>query len=132
MPAMPRRGYQMALRAQDKKNSLVMVLPRFKEDADVFSTAWVWLDRDFLLPRRILLISPDKAKQQDFTLSGHKANKAVNPRFFVGVKPTKASGWKVEVNPLNADAGPADRGRGRRAADAKAAQRNPPGNNIQR
>ena len=37
-----KQRYQMTLRLQDKKSSLVMILPRMKEDKDVFSTAWVY------------------------------------------------------------------------------------------
>ena len=69
-----KQRYNMTLRIQNEKYSLVMIMPRMKEDKDVFSTAWVTLDREFLLPTRIVLISPDKAKQQDFRLSKHNAN----------------------------------------------------------
>jgi TIGR03009 family protein len=122
-----KQRYQMTLRLQDKKSSLVMILPRMKEDMDVFSTAWVTLDREFLLPTRIVLVSPDKAKQQDFRLSKHNANAAdgVNPKFFVGVKPNKP--WTVEINPFVPDAAPADAKRARRGVDPRAAQRPAPG-----
>ena len=41
-----KQRYDMFLRGQNEKNSLVMILPKIKEDKDVFSTAWVMLDRD--------------------------------------------------------------------------------------
>ena len=68
-----KQKYYMTLYAQDEKTSVVKILPRMQEDKAVFSVAWVWLDRQFLLPKRILLISPDKAKQQDFVLTQHQA-----------------------------------------------------------
>ena len=35
----------MSLRLQNEKRSLVEILPLLKDDKDVFSTAWVELDR---------------------------------------------------------------------------------------
>jgi len=116
--------YEMVLRAQNEKSSLVMILPKMKEDKDVFSTAWVTLDRAYLLPTRIVLISPDKTKQQDFVLSKIRANLPVKDQYFVGVKPGKP--WKVEINPGAKEAGPAVPKRARRAGDPQAAERAAP------
>ena len=116
-----KQRYVMALRGQDQKLSLVEIQPRMKEDQDVFSTAWVWLDRKFLLPKRIMLISPDKAKIQDFILSNIKANQPVKEHYFVGVKPGKP--WKVQINPGGPEPAPANAKRPRGAADPQAAQR---------
>jgi TIGR03009 family protein len=128
-----KQRYNMVLRGQDEKYSLIVVTPKIKEDQDVFSTAWVKLERKFLLPAQITLISPDKAKRQDFLLSNFRANKGVSEKYFIGVKPTKISGWTVEVNPL-ADGPSSGTGkRARRAVDPKAAQRAAPGQDqIQR
>jgi TIGR03009 family protein len=90
--------YEMTLHGEDKQSYLVKIKPLLKEDADSFSTAWIYLDRDFLLPTRIFLVSPDKKSSKDFRLSNINANnkKGVDPRLFVGVTPPK---WKVERNP---------------------------------
>ncbi len=90
--------YDMSLFREEKQNYIVRIKPRLKEDAESFSTAWIWLDRDFLLPTRIYLIAPDRKSSKDFRLSNIDANNknGVNPRLFVGVTPPK---WKVERNP---------------------------------
>ena len=97
-----KQRYTMALRKQDAKLSLIEIQPNLKEDKAVFSTAWVYLDRKYLVPKRIYLISPDKSKIQDFILSNIKANEPVKQEYFVGVKPGKP--WKVEINPGGAQA----------------------------
>jgi TIGR03009 family protein len=90
--------YEMTLHSEDNQSYTVKVKPRLKEDQDSFSTAWIILNRTFLLPTRIFLISPDKKSSKDFRLSHIDANskKGVDPRLFVGVVPPK---WKVERNP---------------------------------
>ena len=73
-----------------------------------------------------MLISPDKAKQQDFRLSNIKANEPVNEKYFVGVKPGKIP-WKVEINPFRDESDERRcKGRPGRRADPKAARRAPP------
>ncbi len=90
--------YQMTLRGEDEKSYLVKIVPLLKEDQDSFCTAWIYLDRKFLLPTRIFLVSPDQKSSKDFRLWNIKANakEGVDPQKFVGVVPPK---WKVERNP---------------------------------
>ena len=126
-----KRRYMMSLRLQNEKRSLVEILPLLKDDKDVFSTAWVELDRVFLLPTRIILISPDKTKRQDFRLSKSTANKPVNEKFFIGVKPGGKE-WKLDRNPIAKDETAVNPKRARRNGDPQAAQRPGPGNTIQR
>jgi TIGR03009 family protein len=116
-----KQRYDMVLRGQDQKLSLVEIHPRMKEDQDVFSTAFVYLDRVYILPRRIVLVSPDNAKVQDFILTNHHANEPVKEQYFVGIKPGKP--WKVQINPSEPETDPANAKRARRAADPRAAQR---------
>jgi TIGR03009 family protein len=129
-----KQRYRMALRAQDDKYSLIVVTPNIKEDQEVFSTAWVKLDRKFLLPAQITLISPDRVKRQDFWLSKFNATEGINANYFIGVKPTKVSGWSVEINPLRDEPAGAAAKRPRRAGDPKAAQRPVParGDQVER
>jgi TIGR03009 family protein len=116
-----KQRYHMVLQNQDAKESLVMINPNIKEDKDSFQTAWVRLDRKFLLPTRIVLVLPEKVKMQDFTLSRPRANLPVNEKFFVGVKPTKP--WQIVVNPMgDAPSGAAAKG-GRRLVEPKATRR---------
>jgi TIGR03009 family protein len=108
-----RQRYLMALHSQNEKRFLVKIKPLFQEEKERFSYAWISLDRDFLLPTRIVLIAPDGKSSQDFHLSHPRANLAVNQAFFTVVNPGKP--WKVERNP--GAGGPA------KGANAKAARR---------
>ncbi len=92
------KRYQMTLQGEDEKSYLVKILPLLKEDQESFCIAWIYLDRKFLLPTRIFLVSPDKKSSKDYRLSNIKANAkgGVDPRKFVGVVPPQ---WKVERNP---------------------------------
>jgi TIGR03009 family protein len=113
--------YDMALQAEDKTTYLVKIRPLLDTDKESFSIAWVYLDRDFLLPRRIFLLAPDKKSSKDFQLSNIQANQPVVAHRFVGVDPGK--GWKVERNPGAAAPARANPRPKRGQADAQAAQR---------
>jgi TIGR03009 family protein len=104
------RRYHMTLLAQDDKRYLVRVEPLLQQDKEDFSTALVTLERTFLLPERILLLSPDRKSTRDYRLSHHKANLPVADSFFQGVNPGK--GWKVVRNP------PPENGPAAKAANA--------------
>lgn len=91
------RRYNMKLQAEDEKRYLVMIKPLLKEDQDTFSTAWVYLDKQFLLPTRIYLKGPDGHSSKDFVLSDIKANKPVSDQYFQGVNPNNY--FKIERNP---------------------------------
>jgi TIGR03009 family protein len=113
--------YEMTLKREDKKSYQVMIKPLLQQDQDTFSTAWVWLKKDSLLPTRVILLDPNGKKTKDFHLTEHRANQKVDPRLFVGVNPDNQ--FKIERNP----GGPAPannaRARRRQQDDAKAAQR---------
>jgi TIGR03009 family protein len=119
-----RRRYQMVLQQEDPKRYLVKIIPLLKEDKESFSVAWVYLDKDYLLPTRVYLLAPDKKSSKDFQLSQIKPNQPVDEKFFVGVDPGR--GWKVERNPGGAQpAAPANAKAGRRQSGDQAAQRAP-------
>jgi TIGR03009 family protein len=107
--------YEMALQREDKQGYLVMVKPKLKDDAVVFSTAFILLDREFLLPTRIRLMAPDSKSYQDFTVSKINPNKEIPDRYFQGVKP--GDGWRFERNP---GARPASSAKGRRGMAKRA------------
>ena len=79
--------YEMKLQGQDGTRYLVMIVPRLKEDQDTFSTAWVYLDKKYLLPTKIYLLGPDGASTKEFHLSQIKPNKAVDPALIRGREP---------------------------------------------
>ncbi len=122
--------YDMALHSQNASRYLVMIRPKLPEDKDVFSVAWISLDRKFLLPTRIVLISPDGKSKQDFVLSKINPNKEIANRFFEGVNPGKP--WKLERNPgARAAAQPSTKGRvPRRQTPAQSAQRPAPADTV--
>jgi TIGR03009 family protein len=117
-----RRRYQMVLQGEDKNRYLVMIKPLLVADQDSFSQAWVFLDKEFLLPKRIYLLAPDGTSSKDFQLSQIQANQPVKERYFVGIDPGKP--WKVERNP----GGPAPA----RPANARGQRRQPIGQAAQR
>jgi TIGR03009 family protein len=92
-----RQRYQMKLISEDGKTYGVSIKPRLAEDKESFSLAFVNLDRDYLLPIRILMKSPDGKSQKDFRLGPMYPNKPVNDKNFEG-KPL-GSPWKIVRNP---------------------------------
>jgi TIGR03009 family protein len=117
-----RQRYVMALHSQNEKRFLVKIKPLFQEEKERFSYAWISLDRDFLLPTRIVLIAPDGKSSQDFHLSHPKANLKVNEAFFAVRNPGKP--WKVERNPgARGPANPASAKAPRRPVPRQSAQR---------
>jgi hypothetical protein len=110
----------MSLQGENDRVYFVVIKPRLKEDKENFSTAWVYLDRKFLLPVRIILFTPDGQSTRDFQLKDIEANQGVSDETFRGIK---FKGWAVERNPDGAQAGQADRAAPRRNAAGQAAQR---------
>ena len=88
--------YLMSLQGENKDVYFVVIKPRLKEDKENFSTAWVFLDRKFLLPVRIILYTPDGQSTRDFKLSNIQANQGVSDKTFQGIK---YKGFSVERNP---------------------------------
>ncbi len=89
--------YKMTLQGEDTKTYLVEIKPLLQQDQETFSTAWVYLDKEFLLPTRIFLRDPNGKSTKDFQLSKIKPNQPVDPRLFVGVNP--GNQFKIERNP---------------------------------
>jgi TIGR03009 family protein len=112
--------YQMSLQGETEKVYFVVIKPKLKADQESFSTAWVWLDRTYLLPVRITLLSPDNQSVRDFQLSKIAANQGVNNDAFRG---GKFPGWTVERNPTAPDDGPVTRPASRRNQLGQGAQR---------
>jgi TIGR03009 family protein len=92
-----RARYQMTLMSEDDKGYGVSIKPKLQEDKDSFSLAYVMLDRRYLLPLRIVLVSPDGKSKKDFRLGPMTPNKAVNEKNFEG-RPLGPP-WKVIHNP---------------------------------
>jgi hypothetical protein len=74
----------------------VAITPKLDVDRESFSRASVQLDRSFMLPIRILLVSPDGKSTKDFKMESVKPNVAVKDENFVGRPFDK---WKVVRNP---------------------------------
>jgi TIGR03009 family protein len=112
--------YQLALQGETPTTYFVVIKPKMREDKESFSTAYIRLDRRYLLPVRVTLISPDNQSSRDFVLSQIAANQGVKSEFFRG---GKFEGWTIERNPSGPEDGPADRMPPRRDPAGQAAQR---------
>jgi len=113
--------YEMVLVGQDVRNYLVKIKPLLLQEQERYSSAWIYLDRKFLLPTRIVLIAPDKKSSQDFTLSAIRPNIQPDERFFKVVNPGKP--WKVERDPgQRGPAAPANARARRRLPEGQAAR----------
>ena len=115
------KPYEMTRVGGDEERYLVMIKPLLQQDQETFSTAWVYLDKEYLLPKRIFLLAPNGKMTKDFHLSQIKPNKQVDPRLFVGVNP--GNQFKIERNPGGPAPANNPRARRRQQEDAKAAQR---------
>jgi TIGR03009 family protein len=91
------RRYEMVLQAENEKYYLVKVFPKLQEDKESFKMALLYLEKTYLLPARIALVSPDGKSSRDFLLDKIKPNKEISPPslFQGGV----FKGWKVVQNP---------------------------------
>jgi TIGR03009 family protein len=126
-----RKRYQMTLMSKDDKSYGVSIKPKLDVDKESFSLAFVNLDKDYLLPIRIVMKSPDGKSTKDFRLGPMAPNKTVNDKNFEG-KPLGPP-WKVIRNPAGMDRprGGNLRGRGDGPPDPAAA-RLAPGQGNQR
>jgi TIGR03009 family protein len=115
------KRYEMELKGQDNNKYLVKIKPLLPQDQETFSIAWVYLDKEFLLPTRIFLLAPNGKMTKDFQLSQIKPNQKVDPRLFVGVNP--GNQFKIERNPGGPAPANNPKARRRQQDDAKAAQR---------
>lgn len=95
-----KKRYVMTLMSEDDKAYGISIKPRLDVDKESFSQAFVQLDRKYLLPIRIVLMSPDGKSKKDFQLGPIEPNKAVDDSNFQG-KPI--ANWKVIRNPSAED-----------------------------
>jgi TIGR03009 family protein len=94
-----KQRYQITLMSEDKKSYGISIKPKLKEDKDSFSLAFVNLDHDYLLPIRIVMLSPDGKSNKDFRLGPMYPNRQVNDKNFEG-KPLGPP-WKIVRNPAD-------------------------------
>ena len=115
------RRYEMRLISEDEKAYGVSIVPKLLEDKDSFSIAHVKLDRGYLLPVQIIMLSPDRKSRKEFKLGPIYPNKKVNSGNFEG-KPL-GSPWKIIRNPGGTDRPEAGGNRGRAGRREPAAAR---------
>jgi TIGR03009 family protein len=96
-----RQRYQLTLMSEDAKSYGVSIKPKLEVDRESFSLAFVRLDRKYLLPVRIVMLSPDGKSKKDFQLGPMYPNKAINEKNFEG-KPLGPP-WKIVRNPAGED-----------------------------
>jgi TIGR03009 family protein len=88
--------YEMFFQGEYDKFYLVKVLPKLQEDKESFKMALLYLEKTYLLPARIALLSPDGKSSRDFFLDNHRPNREVPENIFLG---GRLKGWTVQVNP---------------------------------
>ncbi len=88
--------YGMTLMNQDEKSYLIAIVPHTENDREVFSQAFLLLNKTTFLPDRLMLLSPNGKDKQDYVFSGIKTNGQINPQFFQGLT---IKGWKLVDNP---------------------------------
>jgi TIGR03009 family protein len=118
-----RKRYEMTLMSKDDTSYHVDIRPKIDVDKESFSQAFVRLDKNYLLPIRIVMISPDGKSEKDFRLSHMVPNKNVNEKNFEG-KPLGPP-WKVIRNPVGEERPRAGMTRTRRDGPAQPAAARP-------
>jgi TIGR03009 family protein len=88
--------YEMSLVKQDAQYYVVKVIPKLKEDQESFKTAFLYLEKTFLLPTRIALLNADGKSSRDYLLRDIKSNEPVDDKIFKG---GRLKGWMVQNNP---------------------------------
>jgi len=101
-----KKRYVMELMSEDEKAYGISITPRLDVDKESFSQAFVQLDRKYLLPIRIVLVSPDGKSKKDFQLGPVEPNKPVADSNFQG---QPLANWKVIRNPSPEDLAREDR-----------------------
>jgi TIGR03009 family protein len=96
-----KQRYQMTLMTVDQKTGTygISIKPKLKEDKESFSLAFVNLDQKYLLPTRIIMLSPDGKSKKDFQIDRRNTfpNKPINPGNFQGKQ--LGPPWKIVRNP---------------------------------
>jgi TIGR03009 family protein len=93
-----KQRYLMRYLREDQRSYIIEVTPLKHIDRQSFSKAFLQLDRQYLLPTRIFLFSPDGASTRDLVLTDIKPNAAVAEDNFKG-QPWK--GWQVVRHEAN-------------------------------
>ena len=88
--------YTMKVLGQTPKFYSILVEPKLKEDQQAFKKAQIVLDTVWLLPARIVLISPDGKSTKDFRVEHIYPNEVVQDNWFKG---RELPNWKVIRNP---------------------------------
>ncbi len=88
--------YEMTLLGEKGKYYSILVKPKLKGDKEAFRMAQIVLDKEYLLPVRIALISPDNKSSKDFRVEQSVPNAVVDNRWFQGRALEK---WKLIRNP---------------------------------
>jgi TIGR03009 family protein len=89
--------YDMLLQGENDKYYLVKIFPKLQEDKESFRMALLYLEKKFLLPARIALISPDGKSSRDFFLDNIQPNKEIKDDALFQGRVYK--GWTVQNNP---------------------------------
>jgi len=93
---MARKRYIMKLYAETEKSYIITILPLLSIDKESFSSAWVELNKQLLLPTRIVLLNPEGKDKKDYEITEIKPDEQI-PVVNFECKPP-GSPWKVMYN----------------------------------
>ncbi len=83
--------YSMTKMDEDKNYYLIGIVPLEPRDKEVFSKAFIQLNKRSFLPDRLLLVDPNGKDTQDYKFEQVSADTPVNPVYFQALK---IKGWK--------------------------------------
>jgi TIGR03009 family protein len=91
-----KQRYFMEISKQNQNYYLIDVVPLLDQDRDVFSRAYLQLNKATFLPDRLLLVATNGKDTQDYTFSDIQTNKEISPVFF---QAHNIKGWAIRENP---------------------------------
>jgi TIGR03009 family protein len=74
-----KQRFDMALLSENEKQYLIRFIPRIKEDREGFIKAGVWLNKQTLLPDRLVLVQPNGKDTETYEFAEIRRNAAINP-----------------------------------------------------
>lgn len=95
--------YTLSLVRESKDVYVIGVVPRLDIDRDVFSKAFLWLNKGSFLPDKLVLVDPNEQDTKEYTFTLINENKAFPPETFRG---RRLRGWTVVENPVAPQAPP--------------------------
>jgi TIGR03009 family protein len=92
-----KQRYFMRITKENQADYMIDIIPLLETDREVFSRAFLQLNKTTFLPDRLLLVATNGKDLQKYTFSAIQPNQEINPIFF---QPLKINGWAVRKDPV--------------------------------